>query len=733
MLDSKRRTFAKACIDSGIDHLDTSAHIEKARLIARQKGIENCDDISLLQDIIEEYLRERQRLEDEKRQALRLELKNREAQEKQQLERFASYTGREKTIQHYEDLIGDVEVVISIYEEDAKNAKTIQSAFAAAGNSLETVKTVDQDWALAGGFASALAGPAAGLAVAADIQRKNAEAKVDPEKAAADQERARAYWNNLGTALAEKVRNQSGISKEEYRLALRAKKEYQALKEKSEVLLIDTSAAPERLLSTLEPEVKSIVASESGSVHVSVGVKGGSFIIYDTVTAVIDGSFRALLWNDKGECCGTAAFVLPLTGADEDMELEAWFTEPVSVGESYTIEFARPNLWLSETIGSQKDSGTLSETSADTGSSSVYYDAWELLQTNKKENLEKAATLFASLGSWKDAEHQRGRCIHKLQSIEDAERIEAERIRQEELVRRQEAEAAQRQAEEAASVKKKKTVRVFINSIAVLAIIAAVVFAVNLIQKNRRYQEAVSLMNGDADDRNQAGKLFASLGGFKDADRYLNGFVYYPVRMTRSDYDVLDNEHFNTTWTINYDDSYRIEAISSETIVEESGEKQVVSEAHDLIYDDKGRLIQYTSDDIDGYDFDLYKIDYKEDGSAGTIADYMGHFEAEADGRRAVVEEEPFSMTAFDKYGNEEDVTAVDEKGNPVSLDNGISQVTYENTYSKTDVLERIKYKSNTGDRNRDIEYQYLYFGDSERPEDTDTIMKNLKLLGVIY
>ena len=65
MLDNDSINFAKACIDSGIVKLDTSARLEKAKLIAKQKGIFDYENTDKLQRIINDYLAE----EEEKTQA----------------------------------------------------------------------------------------------------------------------------------------------------------------------------------------------------------------------------------------------------------------------------------------------------------------------------------------------------------------------------------------------------------------------------------------------------------------------------------------------------------------------------------------------------------------------------------------------------------------------------------------------------------------------------------------
>ena len=58
MLDEKSRSFAKACIQNGIEDLNTPANREKAKLIAKQNHLDDYENIQYLQKTINEYTAE---------------------------------------------------------------------------------------------------------------------------------------------------------------------------------------------------------------------------------------------------------------------------------------------------------------------------------------------------------------------------------------------------------------------------------------------------------------------------------------------------------------------------------------------------------------------------------------------------------------------------------------------------------------------------------------------------
>lgn len=528
MLDEQARSFAKTCLENGITQLDSSANREKSKLIAKQKGLLNYENIEALQKTIDAYIEELNEVDREKNRKRVREKKKEELHIKEKLEKFSDCFGRDKTIFYIDSLIAEAQYTIDERNAAAKSAKEVQNVYRALGMSLETRQSPpDQDWAFAGGFASALAGPAAGVAVAADIQRKNAEAKIDPEQAAREAEKIRGSWKKTADTLSQKILENSGISAEAYKNARELKAELIKEKEKCELLLVDDRIDKYQLLGLLSPKVGAIAISETGSVHVTVHITGNTYKIYDSVPAVIDGSFKALLWNEKGECCGTAAIVLPVYGAQKSTMLEAWFVAPSEAYENYTVEFTKPNLWLIETSKSQ-DVEQLSEIDVGenpfSSKAEQYYDAYYLAYSPEDiEKVKNAKIIFESLGNWKDAEKQKKRCVSIIHEIEEKERKEAERIllkqkQDAELERQKQLLEAKLQKQEQENQRRKRK-RLLIIGAVVGIFIASILFIKQVIIPGNAYNQALALK--EEERFNEAIEAFKALNGYKDSDRQI--------------------------------------------------------------------------------------------------------------------------------------------------------------------------------------------------------------------
>lgn len=527
MLDEQAQSFAKTCIERGITDLNTTALREKAKLIAKQKQLDCYEDTEALQQIINDYIEAENARKDAEDRERRREIcktkKEKEQSEKKSLEKYADDVGRDKPVHYYNDRIAETQTIIDTRESAMHSGDDIRKVYRALSSSVEPVKSPPkQDWAIAGGIASALAGPAAGLAVAADIQRKNAESRVDPVEALENAAKAREVYNTAGNRLAKKILDDCGVSAEEYRAAIKKKADLIQTKEKCEVLLVDDTIDQYQLLGLLNPSVKSTQISESGSVHVSVRIKGKHYRIFEDVPAVIDGSFRALLWNKKGDCCGTAALVLPVDGAKSDMVLNAWFTQPKSQDDHYKVEFTAPNLWMVESLVEPKPENPSSLTPSKNDYSEntqIYYDAYVLSDSSDLDDIRKAIELFDSIGNWKDAPKQKQHCIDIVHEAEEKQRREAELLERKRLQREEQRRAEQeiiRLQEE-----KKQKIKYFLCNwvpqfVSVLvALILFILLLSNVIIPSSRYHKASKLC--EKGEYNRAIEIFTELENYKDS------------------------------------------------------------------------------------------------------------------------------------------------------------------------------------------------------------------------
>jgi len=522
MLAEKEIIFAKTCLENGIRTLDSSANRERSKLIAKQKGIDGYEDINALQHIIDSYIEEMNESQRVKKIERDREQKNAELHKKEELEKYSEAFGREKTIRFLDSLIAETQYTIDKREAAVKSANDIKNTYAALGMSLEPVKSPkEQDWAIAGGIASAIAGPAAGIAVAADIQRKNAEAKIDPAEAAKEAQKLRESWKTTGDSLAQTVMKNSGVSPEAYRDATRLKAELTKQKEKCEVLLVDESNDKYQLLGMLAPTTETITISETGSVHITVHIVGKKYCIFDNVPAVIDGSFKALLWNEKGECCGTAALVLPIYGVEDSSLLEAWFTTPSSKDTSYYVEFTKPNLWLVESIekkGIQACSKIEPTENLFQKEAEQYYNAYYLMNSSEDiEKIKEAKTIFASLGNWKDACKQQERCAIIIRKLEEREQLKEEQKRQ---VMLQEAEKQKQKQLIRKRNKRRLVLAVVTVGVCIVSVILAKQIIIPEMERAREYDYAMELFSEKEYDK--AIERLAELGDYKDSKVQIN-------------------------------------------------------------------------------------------------------------------------------------------------------------------------------------------------------------------
>ena len=90
--------------------------------------------------------------------------KNEEQKKYNELIKYANYSGREKRIAMLADM----------QKKYAEAAKTLRDG-ASAVWSASQLKEKEGDWAIMGGIASAIVGPAAGMATALDSQAKTAQ------------------------------------------------------------------------------------------------------------------------------------------------------------------------------------------------------------------------------------------------------------------------------------------------------------------------------------------------------------------------------------------------------------------------------------------------------------------------------------------------------------------------------------------------------------------------------
>lgn len=190
----------------------------------------------------------------------------------------------------------------------------------------------ETDWATHGGIASGIAGPAAGLAVASDIQRKNAE--IREQNAALRQLAARAA-----------VEASRGTDSLAYDASKNAEQWEQRASAAENKLIEDLQE--EQLLQMLSCKATAH-NSKTGAITVNIRIAATKELkIYETVSAIVDGSLKAQIL-DGTEVVGTAYLPLPWNGSEFDATLKGVCRNPCRKAKAYTVNVRPHHLWAME-------------------------------------------------------------------------------------------------------------------------------------------------------------------------------------------------------------------------------------------------------------------------------------------------------------------------------------------------------------------------------------------------
>lgn len=180
----------------------------------------------------------------------------------------------------------------------------------------------EKDWALLGGIADGIAGPAAGIATAAQAMQDNQRIKAENAKRIEQAAQQSLYFKQLASEL-------------------EAKRPYPlSTSEVENIYSVNYSWSPLTLFSRLtitNPQVK--IDSETGAVNVTAEwyQKGEPLCI--------DGAIRAKLYSSDNRCAGCAYLVFPKSGSTaKNKKLEGICATPNS-SDSYRVTFEPIDLW----------------------------------------------------------------------------------------------------------------------------------------------------------------------------------------------------------------------------------------------------------------------------------------------------------------------------------------------------------------------------------------------------
>ena len=304
--------FYDECIQNQIYSLDSQKDIERAKLFAEKRKIPFTD--------ISRIYQQGKEIRNQKTEDANISLadqRKREEQEKRdELEKYAGFTGRDKLIAMLTDQ----------RNAELAAAGTIRNGSNALYNSTQQK---EKSWAVHGGVASALAGTGAGIAAAMDIQNKNAAIRAQN---AANLQSAQPALNLMYKAAGDRQKRAEAINRE-----------IEAAKTK---LVSDDS--PETCMSHIAFSDTKVEVSETGTCTVTtVAGMTSPMTIFGDVEAVVDGTVTARIYDGDSEI-GKALLVLPCYGLKGNATLTGMSLFCGSKNKEYTVQFEPYKLWAIE-------------------------------------------------------------------------------------------------------------------------------------------------------------------------------------------------------------------------------------------------------------------------------------------------------------------------------------------------------------------------------------------------
>lgn len=312
---NKKEEFYKECLKADIKECKNEKEVQKANLIAEKYGIKYSDISDLYYETKELVKKKAQKELDDSLKAKREE----ERAEQKTLVKYEGITGREKRI-------------AMLTAERAALLQTADTLKSGAKAVMNASQQKEKDWAIHGGIANGIAGPAAGAATALNIQAQNAQIRAQ-NKANLQAFSPLITNSYMGAVSYESQARGVAVSIDSAKTKLLAKD--------------DVQTCLKRLAFT---ETK-VEVSETGTCTVTTKVAlTEPFTIFEDVKAVIDGTIIAKIYDGE-TLVGTAALVLPSKGIGyyhDPYPLKGMCLYCGKKDRDYRVEFAAVDLWAME-------------------------------------------------------------------------------------------------------------------------------------------------------------------------------------------------------------------------------------------------------------------------------------------------------------------------------------------------------------------------------------------------
>ena len=320
-VSSKALSFYERCRANDVLNMDSEGSRQKALLIAKNMGL-SAKTPEQVFSMYEEgkaaaeanSAASSQQTDRIRKVAKRIEELNDLAEKM----RYFGLHGREKR----------VAMLKPLRKEALRNAKEAEATRSLMEH---TLIQKEHDWAVHGGIASGIAGPAAGVATALEIQQKNAAIRAQ---------------NEANMPLVAMISSHFSNTADEYR----AQANYYArlIAETKNKLMLDQD--PQQVFANLVIENPTVTVSETGAVTVEADfAKKDAYRIYETIDPTIDGTVAARLYQN-GSLVASAYFVLPVEGVTNTVRLSAISTKPTTENATYELSFEPVDLWAIEKL-----------------------------------------------------------------------------------------------------------------------------------------------------------------------------------------------------------------------------------------------------------------------------------------------------------------------------------------------------------------------------------------------
>lgn len=332
--------FYNVCIEKGVQNIKSTFYLQKAVMIAKNFVPSAYHHIYISEALVSKYFSEGKALEatakvvreTESRKPRKGKLSEAEYQYVRLSQALRPLLGIDKRISMINDAISRINKKIHDYEE---GQKAIREVGFLLSTSVAQEKT--KDWAFLGGLAEGLAGPGAGIAVAANAIAENAA--IEQRNAQARQ----AATETIRSLYADASELSTNISD----LINEKKLMWHYLSEASEKVVMQQYSTDE-IFKKLSFSSSVAKTGEDGGLKLTIIVSNEfKADVPENVRVAVDGTLSAKIYFE-GTYVDTVCVSLPLFGVSRKEEVIMYTEQYVEADGIYSVEITPNNLWVVE-------------------------------------------------------------------------------------------------------------------------------------------------------------------------------------------------------------------------------------------------------------------------------------------------------------------------------------------------------------------------------------------------